>query len=183
MIRFALPYNCSRMLFCFACNSESFLEGEQEFGDKSLWIMFEEFIVKYTCTLYSISNETYDLILPEAYIDMASRLLFLECKSKYCSIFNVIGLLENGADPNYCATDDREMLDLSNTLHIVFKKFHNLFYQQYSITTRTPLHYCARKGRYLCFLYIARAGADINRVNTLLQSPLMLAWCLLDITK
>ena len=57
-------------------------------------------------------------------------------------------LLEIGADPNYVATDDY---------------------------CNTPLHLMARKARWLGFYYLVKAGADVNVVNTLLQTPLMVA--------
>ena len=71
------------------------------------------------------------------------------CRSKRgFSTPELIKLLECGANPNYVATDESCM---------------------------TPLHWMARKGRWLGFYYLTKAGADINALTNLLQTPLMLA--------
>ena len=112
-----------------------------------------DFFDNWTIKLFQIRTGTYKLNLPEkqygeTFNETASNILYQYCKSKWFWCPTMIRLLEIGADPNYVAT-----YDYSNT----------------------PLHLMARKGRWLAFLYLVQAGANVNAVNTLMQNSLMLA--------
>ena len=129
-----------------------FLNGEEDFEDVSIIVLVENFIVKYTCHLYSVFNVTYEIQLPEPRVfnEEASVLLYLLCRErKHFSVLDMVQLLELGADPNYVRHNEREM---------------------------TALLWSVKSGRYAAVVYLVRAGADINAVNTLHQNALMLAW-------
>jgi hypothetical protein len=99
-----------------------------------------------------VLNTTYEIQLPEprVYNEEASVLLYLLCRDrKYFSTLDMVQLLEMGADPNYVRYNEREM---------------------------TALLWCVKSGRYAAVVYLIRAGANINAVNTLHQTALMLAW-------
>lgn len=87
------------------------------------------------------------VVLPEGgrFNDKASEMLVQACTYRYVNIYNIVSLLENGADPN--AESNR---------------FGN-----------SCLHILCKRGHYLGILYLLRANADVNKVNNLHQTPLM----------
>jgi hypothetical protein len=128
--------------------------GEEDVEDNRSYAQwFADSFDTWTFKLYEIRSGTYTLHLPEKqygdkFNEPASKVLYSYCKEKWFWTPTLIRLLEIGADPNYVATDDY---------------------------CNTPLHLMARKARWLGFLYLVQAGADVNAVNTLMQTPLILA--------
>lgn len=136
---------------------EGILAGEEDIEDHRSYLeILGDAIDTWTFKLHDIRSGIYILNLPEktdgdepaTFNEAASKALYAYCKEKWFWTPTLIQLLEIGADPNYVATNDY---------------------------CNTPLHLLARKARWLGFHYLVQAGANVNAVNTLMQTPLILA--------